>query len=73
MLTELNTNRFKGNLVLAAYLMTMVQIIVKESNFIPLEHFGEYSRELHFLAFARGPFMLMMLQTHFNHKKKRLI
>ena len=53
--------------------MVIVQIIVKQLNLAELDQFSDITEEQNFLAFAKGPFMLIILQTHFNVRYKRLV
>ena len=42
-------------------------------NVVNLNQWGHFHYELNFLAYGRMPIALLLLQTHFNHNKKKLI
>lgn len=63
----------KINLVFVAYILMIGQVIAKIANFIRLDLYEDFYEELHFLAYAKGPLMLILLQTHFNHRYKKPI
>ena len=58
--------------VFIAYILTIIQIAVEESDFGQKGKFVDILQQLHFLAFVRGPLMIMMLQTHFDSRHKKL-
>lgn len=61
MLVGLRDRKFAVDPVFVAYLLIIAQVIIKESDFVMLNSFEDFEEELHFLAFARGPLLLIML------------
>lgn len=60
------------NPVFVGYLLVISQVIVKQLNITMLDT-KSFNEDLHFLAFAQGPLMLILLQTHFNQRHKKSI